>query len=254
VVTEREGNAAVTKVAARSADVFGSLPRGRSVANLVEAGCGAFTHHLPTTARSIPLPCSAHAGADRGIDCSSSIGAISGRPAQTVDVSVSYDSGQNPYVAAAMAAAARRSQSVSLPAPQPLPRPPTVLSNPRISPASSASHCEDATQGPCIRGTISATQKGKRCGSVHEKVATSASATEEDASEEERLVIATEDASEEARLMHQQRERLLEEKAKKKILWEQELQKELEYQRYIKATRDTNRRSSFGGERIYPDG
>lgn len=85
-------------------------------------------------------------------------------------------------------------------------------------------------------------------------MATSASATEEDASEEERLVIATEDASEEARLMHQQRERLLEEKAKKKILWEQELQKELEYQRYIKATRDTNRRSSFGGERIYPDG
>ena len=108
------------------------------------------------------------------------------------------------------------------------------------------------------------------------QVATSASATEEDASEEERLVIATEDASEEARLMHQQRERLLEEKAKKKvrdlclnvvmacaltrsnpsaqILWEQELQKELEYQRYIKATRDTNRRSSLGGERIYPDG
>lgn len=130
----------------------------------------AFTHHLPTTARSIPLPCSAHAGADRGIDCSSSIGAISGRPAQTVDVSVSYDSGQNPYVAAAKAAAARRSQSVSLLAPQPLLRPPTVLSNPRISPASSASHCEDATQGPCIRGTISATQKGTRCGSVHEKV------------------------------------------------------------------------------------
>jgi hypothetical protein len=49
------------------------------------------------------------------------------------------------------------------------------------------------------------------------QVATSASATEEDASEEERLVIATEDASEEARLMHQQRERLLEEKAKKKV-------------------------------------
>ena len=49
------------------------------------------------------------------------------------------------------------------------------------------------------------------------QVATSASATEEDASEEERLVIGTEDASEEARLMHQQRERLLEEKAKKKV-------------------------------------
>ena len=130
----------------------------------------AFTHRLPTTARSTPLPCSAHAGADRGIDCSSSIGATSGRPAQTVDVSVSYDSGHNPYVAAAMAAAARRSQSISLPAPQPLPQPPSVSSNPRLSPASSACHGEDATQWPCSRGMISATQKGKRCGSVHEKV------------------------------------------------------------------------------------
>ena len=48
--------------------------------------------------------------------------------------------------------------------------------------------------------------------------------------------------------MRQQREqetRLLQEKAKKKVLWEEELQRELEYQRHQKATREAHR-SSIG--------
>jgi len=64
---------------------------------------------------------------------------------------------------------------------------------------------------------------------------------------------AVEEAIHEARLVREQRERLLEEKAKKKVLWEEELQRELEYQRHIKASREAHRKST-GSSQVYPDG
>ena len=67
-------------------------------------------------------------------------------------------------------------------------------------------------------------------------------------SQDDGSAVAAAAADEVAQGMRQQREqetRLLQEKAKKKVLWEEELQRELEYQRHQKATREAHR-SSIG--------
>jgi len=65
--------------------------------------------------------------------------------------------------------------------------------------------------------------------------------------------IAMEEAMQEARLVREQRDRLLEERAKKKVLWEEELQRELDYQKLMKATREMHRRPYGGGTQIHPE-
>ena len=75
---------------------------------------------------------------------------------------------------------------------------------------------------------------------------------------DEKLAVSTAAAEQAANVRQQQSEqeiRLQQERAKKKVLWEQELQKELEFQRSQKAERERQRRSlgGGGGGSVYPE-
>ena len=63
--------------------------------------------------------------------------------------------------------------------------------------------------------------------------------------------LAIEEAQAERQLVAAQAERLAEERAKKKVLWEEELQRELEFQKQEKARRESSRRSLPAGQ-VFP--
>jgi hypothetical protein len=63
--------------------------------------------------------------------------------------------------------------------------------------------------------------------------------------------LAVEEASYVAQQQHEQEERLMQERARKKIQWEQELQRELDYQKSIKQQQQARR--SLGPAVVYPE-
>lgn len=270
VVINREGALVVTQVGDRTADVFGSLPRGVELLSssspvpvavpVRKVGC---VQGLAIKGQSAPLPCSNSTGS--GLCGDGTNGSSSARLAVPTAARTRKGNTQverfdenigNPYVAAAVAAAARRpvlEQRVTQPSLQPIHPPcregpshvPTQLHMREEEPTQFSA--EDLLVSQGMGAVNSCVSKncvgGSRWSSSHTDVDGKAAMS----------AFAVEEAIHEARLVREQRERLLEEKAKKKVLWEEELQRELEYQRHIKASREAHRKST-GSSQVYPDG
>jgi len=276
VVTDREGTAVVTQIAGHAADVFGTLPRDSdypAMGNTCSKQAGQASgrvHGLPAKGHSTPLPSGGGGGAIGSTPTISSAQpalSTTTRGDDRVRGPGWCSHSANPYVAAAMAASSQRPPLPSKLATHPSPHPPPRAPDPLWAVEGHAG-CGIGTTGGCccVRVEGGPTNGGAflpsaGCPTSEPIIAAKLSWAGDDRSSGSLRVdekaamsaIAMEEAMQEARLVREQRDRLLEERAKKKVLWEEELQRELDYQKLMKATREMHRRPYGGGTQIHPE-